>query len=61
MEKKMLKVNIMMSKRVETRTATQCHTHHQKVMMKYGTIDNAIEAMTRLYNTPPQSSKVGRV
>lgn len=32
----------MMSKKVKTRSPQQCHSHHQKMIKKYGTIDNII-------------------
>ena len=37
----------MMSKKVKTRTPQQCHSHHQKMMKKYVTLDSIIEAMKR--------------
>jgi hypothetical protein len=36
----------MMSKKVKTRNAQQCHSHHQKMMKKYGSLDGIIENMT---------------
>lgn len=35
-EKKNLRVNVMMSKKIKTRTPQQCHSHHQKMVKKYG-------------------------
>lgn len=32
----------MMSKTVRTKNATQCRSHHQKMLMHYKTIDNII-------------------
>jgi hypothetical protein len=31
-----------MSKKVKSRNSTQCHTHHQKMMAKYGSIEEII-------------------
>ena len=33
---------MMMSKTVRTKNATQCRSHHQKMLMHYKTIDNII-------------------
>lgn len=38
-EKKNLQINKKMSFTVKSRTPSQCHTHHQKMMMKYGSIE----------------------
>lgn len=32
----------MMSKKVKTRSPQQCHSHHQKMIKKYGSIDNIV-------------------
>ena len=45
-EKKNMKVNVLMSKRIKTRNPQQCHTHHQKMVKKYGSIANIITTMT---------------
>lgn len=37
-----MKINMMMSKSVRTKNATQCRSHHQKMLMHYKTIDNII-------------------
>ena len=29
-----------MSMKIATRTSTQCHNHHQKMMRRYGGLDN---------------------
>jgi hypothetical protein len=44
-EKKNIRVNVMMSKKVKTRTPQQCHSHHQKMMKKYGNVQNIIQMM----------------
>lgn len=50
LEKKRLKVNVMLSKKIPSRTSTQCHSHHQKMVLKYGSIDNIICELNRVYN-----------
>ena len=42
-QKKKFRVNVLMSKMVKSRTSTQCHTHHQKMIKKYATVENIIE------------------
>jgi hypothetical protein len=37
-ERKRMKTNLKLSKYIKTRTPTQCHTHHQKMIAKYGSI-----------------------
>jgi hypothetical protein len=34
-----------MSNRVGSRTAIQCHSHHQKMMQKYKTVGNLLRKM----------------
>jgi hypothetical protein len=41
-ERRLKKVNLLMSKKVRTRNTTQCHSHHQKMLEKYGSIKNII-------------------
>jgi hypothetical protein len=43
-----MKVNVQMSKFIQTRNSTQCHTHHQKMIEKYGTIEGIIEEFSFL-------------
>lgn len=45
-ERKQQKTNLKLSKYVKTRTPTQCHTHHQKMMVKYGSIERIVTEMT---------------
>ena len=33
----------MMSKFIESRNSVQCHSHHQKMVKKYGSIQNIID------------------
>jgi len=35
-------VHVKMSKTIRNRSAIQCRSHHQKMLMKYGNIDNII-------------------
>ena len=46
LERKQKKVNLLMSKQVKTRTPTQCHTHHQKMMARYGSIEVIIDSIS---------------
>lgn len=41
-DKRLMKINIMMSKSVRTKNATQCRSHHQKMLVHYKTIENII-------------------
>ena len=38
-ERKRLRVNKLMGKAIQTRSTTQCHTHHQKMVLRYGSLD----------------------
>jgi hypothetical protein len=40
--KKNLRVNVMMSKKVKSRSSQQCHSYHQKMILKHGSIDGVI-------------------
>jgi hypothetical protein len=42
LERQILKVNVLMSRKIPTRTSTQCYSHHQKMLVKHGSIDNII-------------------
>lgn len=37
----------MMSRKVKTRSAQQCHSHHQKMIKKHGSIDLVIEFLRK--------------
>jgi hypothetical protein len=37
-----------MSNAIRSRTAAQCHSHHQKMMIKFGSVDNIIKAHVHL-------------
>jgi hypothetical protein len=47
-ERKCLKINVVMGEAIKTRTAAQCHTHHQKMMIKFGCIEGIIRAHLHL-------------
>jgi hypothetical protein len=42
-KRKDVKVNVLMSKQVKTKTSRQCHSHHQKMIKKFGSLENLIE------------------
>ena len=46
LERKIARVNVIMSSMVGTRNPTQCHTHHQKMMIMYGSVEEIIEKET---------------
>lgn len=41
-EKRAIKINLKMSYAITTRTAAQCHSHHQKMSLKYGSLEDII-------------------
>ena len=45
-ERKDIKINVLISSAVRSRTAAQCHSHHQKMMLKHGSIQNIIDRLT---------------
>lgn len=42
--KKKARVNVKMSVAVKTKTPSQCHSHHQKMMLKYGSLEEIIQS-----------------
>jgi hypothetical protein len=40
-----LRINVMMSDKVGTRTPNQCHSHHQKMLKKYRRLGNLLKKM----------------
>jgi len=44
-QKKKMRINVTMSKKIKTRSPEQCHSHHQKMMKKFGSIKDIINAM----------------
>jgi len=45
---KEIKIHEIMSKEIGTRVATQCRSHHQKMLMKYRSIKGVISNFKRL-------------
>lgn len=48
-EKKKIKINVMLSKKIPTRNSIQCHSHHQKMIIKYGSVENIIAELNPIY------------
>lgn len=46
-ERKKLKINVLMSNYIKTRNPEQCRSHHQKMMIKYGTLENILASYSR--------------
>jgi hypothetical protein len=44
-KRKHLRINVLMSQKVATRTPIQCHSHHQKMLQKYKTVGNLLRKM----------------
>lgn len=42
-ERRQKKINLLMSRRVRTRNPVQCHSHHQKMVKKYGCLSEIIK------------------
>jgi hypothetical protein len=59
-EKRKLKTNVMMSKKVRTRKPIQCHSHHQKMMKKYGSVEEIIEELQSIQKIFAVKEKRGR-
>jgi hypothetical protein len=38
-ERRLKKVNLLLSRKIRTRSPLQCHSHHQKMMAKYGSLE----------------------
>ena len=56
-EKKCIKINCLMAEEIKTRNAAQCHTHRQKMVMKYGSIDNVLIELSHLTRPKQRSIK----
>jgi hypothetical protein len=41
-DKRLMRINILMSNHVRSKNSTQCRSHHQKMLAHYKTIDNII-------------------
>jgi predicted P-loop ATPase len=44
-ERTKLRVNVQMSDKIGTKTPHQCHSRHQKMLIKYGSLDNLLIAI----------------
>jgi len=55
-EKKVLKINVMMSASIKSRTAAQCHRDNQKMMIKHKSIDAIIEKHSYLFEKAGKNS-----
>jgi hypothetical protein len=51
-EKRKTKVNIQMSRAVKTKNAIQCHSHHQKMVKKHGSVEAVIRKLQHLIEIP---------
>jgi len=47
-QKKLKKIHSRLSECIYSRNATQCRTHHQKLLAKWGSIDGIIIAFRKL-------------
>lgn len=56
-QKKKLRVNVLMSRFVQSRNSTQCHTHHQKMMEKYTSIPGIIAEYSYLLRAPKKGEE----
>lgn len=41
-ERKIIKINVLMSRAIKSRTPAKCHSFHQKMIKKHGSIDHII-------------------
>ena len=48
-----------LSKAINTRTPDQCRSHHQKMQLKYGSIDNIVESLRRRLEEEAETEKKG--
>jgi hypothetical protein len=44
-DKRLMKINILMSNHVKSKNSTQCRSHHQKMLVHYKTIQNIIRCL----------------
>jgi hypothetical protein len=42
-----MRVHMMMSRQVETRTHQQCRSHHQKMIKRFGTLERMFECLRK--------------
>ena len=45
-DKRLMKINILMSNYVKSKNSNQCRSHHQKMLAHYKTIENIIACLT---------------
>lgn len=45
-EKKQIRLNVLMSNKIKTRSPAQCHSHHQKMILKYGSIPGILKHLS---------------
>lgn len=48
-ERKFLKINVLMSEAVRSRSPAKCHSFHQKMMVRFGSIKDIIHHHTQLF------------
>jgi len=41
-QRRAIKINVLMSKFVKTRTSEQCRSHHQKMILHHGDLDSIV-------------------
>jgi hypothetical protein len=51
-EKKKIKLNVLFSEQIPSRTSAQCRSHHQKMMERYGSIEQVVEELSKSYLIP---------
>lgn len=54
-ERKDIKINVLISRTVKTRMPSQCHSHHQKMMIKHSSIKNIIDYHQFLFQKEPKA------
>jgi hypothetical protein len=52
-QRKSLKINVLMSKIIKTRSPAQCRSHHQKMMKYHQSIPNIIDHILNLQKLSP--------
>jgi hypothetical protein len=48
-ERKFKKINVLMSEAVRSRSPAKCHSYHQKMMIRFGSIDAIILSHSDLF------------
>jgi hypothetical protein len=57
----MVKINVKMSQKIRTRKPAQCRSHNQKMLIKYGSIENIINGITLELKKDQMKSEFDRV